>query len=345
MKAKLVIVGGDAKKSEIDLRLPATIGRGREASLTLPHPLVSRLHCELYESAGRLFVRDLGSLNGTFVNNQRIDGEAELPVSQLLTIGTVTFRAVYEADGMLHPSTPDAKPEDTQVPTVADVPKTANETVSEFDNAPVEKTVQIAPGEDVDGPAIAEPAEPEATVPEATDTEFDDDFDGFDDLDFDEIDELGEDEEYHEEIEQQQAQAAASAESSNEPSASQLAQPLTETPSAASEAGSLDEPAEPAAAPAVPNPASPLPAPTPPAMAKPAAALPTQPQTGLPPAAPQLPNPTPPTQPQTLPTPAAPVAGETPSAEAIGPVAETSQNDAEAEDDDDALNAFLNGLD
>ena len=45
LKAKLVVVGGDAKAAEVSLNLPTTIGRGRVANLTLPHPLVSRNHC------------------------------------------------------------------------------------------------------------------------------------------------------------------------------------------------------------------------------------------------------------------------------------------------------------
>jgi predicted component of type VI protein secretion system len=97
MEAKLVVVGGEAKAQEIQLKLPTVIGRGREASLMVPHPLVSRRHCELYEQDGQLVVRDLGSLNGTYVNNQKVVGEAVLPPGQLLTIGAVTFRAVYEA--------------------------------------------------------------------------------------------------------------------------------------------------------------------------------------------------------------------------------------------------------
>ena len=103
MDAKLVVVGGDAKTKEVNLRLPAVIGPGREATLTLPHPLVSRQHCELLESPnGTLMIRDLGSLNGTFINNQRIT-EQELPPGELLTVGTVTFRAVYEVQGDTHP--------------------------------------------------------------------------------------------------------------------------------------------------------------------------------------------------------------------------------------------------
>src|SRR4051812_21428150 len=96
LNAKLVVVGGDVKTTEINLKLPSTIGRGRGTSIVLPHPLVSRQHCELYEASGRIMVRDLGSLNGTFVNNQRIT-ESALGPGELLTVGTVTFRAVYEA--------------------------------------------------------------------------------------------------------------------------------------------------------------------------------------------------------------------------------------------------------
>jgi pSer/pThr/pTyr-binding forkhead associated (FHA) protein len=96
LKAKLVVVGGDAKSGEVRLKLPTVIGRGKEASLTVPHALVSRRHTEIFEKEGRLFVRDLGSLNGTFVNSTKIDGETPLAPNQLLTLGNITFRAVYE---------------------------------------------------------------------------------------------------------------------------------------------------------------------------------------------------------------------------------------------------------
>lgn len=98
LNVTLVVVGGDVKTPEVKLRLPSTVGRGRDCSIMLRHPLVSRQHCEIFEAGGALLVRDLGSLNGTFVNNQRIEGDAPLQPGQLLTIGTVTFRAMYDAD-------------------------------------------------------------------------------------------------------------------------------------------------------------------------------------------------------------------------------------------------------
>ncbi len=96
LDAKLVVVGGDAKAAEVRLKLPTIIGRGKEAGLTVPHALVSRRHTEIFEQDGGLYVRDLGSLNGTFVNNLRIENDQPLEPNQLLTLGNVTFRAVYE---------------------------------------------------------------------------------------------------------------------------------------------------------------------------------------------------------------------------------------------------------
>ncbi|MEM9941996.1 MAG: FHA domain-containing protein [Planctomycetota bacterium] len=106
LKAKLVVVGGDAKSAEVNLKLPTIIGRGREAGLTVPHALVSRRHAELFEKEGRLVVKDLGSLNGTFVNKNKINEEVFLEPNQLLTLGNITFRAVYEIQAQSPHSNP-----------------------------------------------------------------------------------------------------------------------------------------------------------------------------------------------------------------------------------------------
>ena len=44
LNAKLIIVGGKSKTKEVRLKLPTTVGRGKEADLTIPHALVSRSH-------------------------------------------------------------------------------------------------------------------------------------------------------------------------------------------------------------------------------------------------------------------------------------------------------------
>jgi pSer/pThr/pTyr-binding forkhead associated (FHA) protein len=93
--AKLVVVGGTAQFDQIDLKLPVVIGRGSDVDLALTDELISRRHAEIFEDKGRLLVRDLGSRNGTFVNNCRIQEVSSLEPEQLLTLGTMTFRAIY----------------------------------------------------------------------------------------------------------------------------------------------------------------------------------------------------------------------------------------------------------
>jgi predicted component of type VI protein secretion system len=98
MEAKLIVVGGKANRSEVKLKMPAMLGRGRDVDVTVAHATVSRHHCLIYELDGALVVRDNGSLNGTLVDGRRIK-EAVLRPGQSLTIGPLTFRAEYDHDG------------------------------------------------------------------------------------------------------------------------------------------------------------------------------------------------------------------------------------------------------
>jgi hypothetical protein len=100
MDAKLQVISGNASKDLIPLNLPSTIGRGKEAGLTIAHPLISRQHCRLYEANGLLMVQDAGSTNGTFVGGRRIR-EAPLPPETEFSIGPLTFRVKYQYAGDL----------------------------------------------------------------------------------------------------------------------------------------------------------------------------------------------------------------------------------------------------
>ena len=98
MEAKLIVVGGKANRSEVPLKLPAMLGRGRDADITVAHPTVSRHHCLIYEVEGALVVKDNGSLNGTIVDGERIE-EAVLRPGRTITVGPLTFRAEYAHAG------------------------------------------------------------------------------------------------------------------------------------------------------------------------------------------------------------------------------------------------------
>jgi hypothetical protein len=98
MKVKLIIVSPEVHPNEYDVTLPSKIGRGHEARLKLVHPLVSRVHCELFADGEQVMIRDLDSLNGTFVDQQRIDEDTAISSGATVMIGTVMFRVAYGKD-------------------------------------------------------------------------------------------------------------------------------------------------------------------------------------------------------------------------------------------------------
>lgn len=73
-------------------QLPATIGRSENATVRLvTDHWASRKHCTIEISDGKLVVRDLDSVNGTFVNGQRIH-QACLERGDKLEIGLHAFQ-------------------------------------------------------------------------------------------------------------------------------------------------------------------------------------------------------------------------------------------------------------
>jgi pSer/pThr/pTyr-binding forkhead associated (FHA) protein len=70
-----------------------TVGRGPDADIQLIHPLVSRLHAELSLQDGRMQIRDLGSRNGTVVNDELVRSDARFADGEaVLQIGPYVLR-------------------------------------------------------------------------------------------------------------------------------------------------------------------------------------------------------------------------------------------------------------
>jgi len=66
------------------------LGRHSEADIRLPLPDVSRRHCRFVFGEGYWHIRDLKSLNGTFVNEQPIH-DATICHGDMVRIGGFTF--------------------------------------------------------------------------------------------------------------------------------------------------------------------------------------------------------------------------------------------------------------
>ena len=92
-EAILVVRGGDDEGNFFGLRTQVTtIGRHPESDIVLDDITVSRRHSELRLVDGRYVASDAGSLNGTYVNQQRIDS-AVLAQGDELQVGK--FRLVF----------------------------------------------------------------------------------------------------------------------------------------------------------------------------------------------------------------------------------------------------------
>lgn len=77
-----------------ELMLPfgeTVIGRDPSAGVYVDHPSVSRRHARLSIEAGRAWLQDLGSRNGTFVDGRRLDGPAEIRDDAIIGLGPITL--------------------------------------------------------------------------------------------------------------------------------------------------------------------------------------------------------------------------------------------------------------
>jgi len=79
---------------------PVTIGRAPDNDLSVDNLAVSNYHAKIYYEAGRMVVEDLDSLNGTFVNDLRIE-RATLHDGDKIHIGKHTIKVDTSGDAPL----------------------------------------------------------------------------------------------------------------------------------------------------------------------------------------------------------------------------------------------------
>jgi len=86
---KLIVHTEEGHKYEFKLKEGVTrIGRSSVADIMIADPSVSRLHCEIEVKEDGIYVRDLDSSNGTFLDGKPITYAQLLP-GQVLQVGSV----------------------------------------------------------------------------------------------------------------------------------------------------------------------------------------------------------------------------------------------------------------
>jgi hypothetical protein len=89
--AKLVIKGKGLRDELLKLKEGVNrIGRSAINDFVILDATVSRFHCEIEVRPDAMFVRDLDSANGTFVDDQPVD-RAELRTGQVVRLGDVSL--------------------------------------------------------------------------------------------------------------------------------------------------------------------------------------------------------------------------------------------------------------
>jgi adenylate cyclase len=90
--ARLQIVTAEGGQQAVDLRALNSLGRHPNNSIQLLDKIVSKEHCIIEQRGDHFVLRDLGSLNGTYINGDRVRGEGLLKHGDEITLGTTRAR-------------------------------------------------------------------------------------------------------------------------------------------------------------------------------------------------------------------------------------------------------------
>ena len=82
---------GHTPGMEYEVGTGAVLGRGDQAEIRLDDPFASSRHAQLVRQGGVVVVEDLGSTNGTYLNEELLSGPQPLHVGDRVRIGDSEF--------------------------------------------------------------------------------------------------------------------------------------------------------------------------------------------------------------------------------------------------------------
>lgn len=96
--ARVVLFDPLGNRREFAIHAAATlVGRKSPSDLIIPDTSVSRRHCQFELRDDKLWIHDVGSRNGTFVNRERAD-QVELKAGDVVTVGHAHFIVVIDGE-------------------------------------------------------------------------------------------------------------------------------------------------------------------------------------------------------------------------------------------------------
>lgn len=164
MRIKLVVVGGKLAGKEIVVRTAQfLIGRDETCNLRPASNMVSKLHCALVTADTGVWLRDLKSTNGTFVNGKKVAERVQLSDGDELRVGPLTLKVHIEGEPA--PKTRQATPGKTTKPKQAR--RVVDDDVCEWlseDDEPMASDDSLN-----EAPTLMDMALPSETVPDMPD--------------------------------------------------------------------------------------------------------------------------------------------------------------------------------
>ncbi|MFF3864972.1 FHA domain-containing protein [Micromonospora sp. NPDC001898] len=89
----LTVAGGPMRGASFRLRTePQVIGRASTVDIAVDDPHLSRRHASVRLAVGGVTLVDLGSTNGTWLNDRRIDGPEQLSDGDVIRLGRTELR-------------------------------------------------------------------------------------------------------------------------------------------------------------------------------------------------------------------------------------------------------------
>jgi hypothetical protein len=75
-----------------DVAAGATLGRGDSADILVDDPFASSAHARIFPRGDFMYIEDMGSTNGTYLNGRQVHAAERLNVSDLIRIGDSEYR-------------------------------------------------------------------------------------------------------------------------------------------------------------------------------------------------------------------------------------------------------------
>ncbi len=84
----------DRTGERIDVDRAVVIGRSPDCDLSITDTYLSSRHARVANDSGDLSIEDLGSTNGTYVNQELVDGRVHLERGDIVQVGGILFEVV-----------------------------------------------------------------------------------------------------------------------------------------------------------------------------------------------------------------------------------------------------------